>query len=114
MKVELPKPEWGIYPEDFRPRIYWGARAIITEGFVDLLPDRQSFQSEADVGKDERDEFFAWVNMQALPYLNRRIKEHNTAHIEYKSRDDRYVCIAEDRNSGGYIYIGTYTTKGAG
>ena len=24
------------------------------------------------------------------------------------SRDDSFHCIAEDRNSGGYLYIGAY------
>ena len=105
------KPEWGIYPENCTPAIDWGARAIITSGIVDLLPDRQSFTTATDVGKDEKDEFVAWVDKQALPYLNQRVKVRDTAHIEFASRDDRYFCIAEDRSSGGYLYIGAYTLK---
>ena len=38
--ITMSRPEWGLYPQNFRPRIYWGARAIITSGVVDLLPDR--------------------------------------------------------------------------
>lgn len=106
--AELPKPEWGIYPEDFTPRIYWGARAIISEGFLDLLPDRQSFQSEADVGKNERDEFMMWVNKHALPHLNERVKKYDTKNVSYSNQDGRYQCVARDRNSGGYLYIGAY------
>ena len=106
--TDLPKPEWGIYPQDFRPRIYWGARSIITGGSVDLLPDRQSFQSAPDVYKDERDEFIAWIDKQAIPYLNQKVRVQDTAHIEFSSRDGLFRCIAEDRNSGGYLYIGAY------
>lgn len=103
------RPEWGLYPQGFRPRIFWGARAIITDDTVDLLPDRQSFNTETDVDKDEKDEFVAWVDKQALPYLNQHVKKHDTAHIEFASRDGRYFCVAEDRGSGGYLYIGAYT-----
>ena len=102
------KPEWGIYPENFTPSLYWGARAIITGGFVDLLPDCQSFQKADLVTDDEKDEFVAWLDNQALPYLNQRVKAHDTAHIELSSRDNRYFCVAEDRSSGGYLYIGAY------
>lgn len=102
------KPEWGIYPKDYTPLLYWGARAIITDGFVDLLWDRQSFQKADSVTDDEKDEFMAWLGNQAIPYFNQKVKAHDTTHIEFHSRDDRFHCIAEDRNSGGYLYIGAY------
>ena len=105
------KPEWGIYPETFTPSLYWGARAIITGGTVDLLPDRQSFQRADHISDDEKDEFVAWLDNQAIPYLNRMVQAHDTAHIEFASRDKRFRCIAEDRNSGGYLYIGAYRTE---
>ena len=104
----MDKPEWGIYPEDFAPALYWGARAIITSGIVDLLPDRQSFQRADHVTDDEKDEFVVWLDKQAIPYLNQRIKAHDTSHIELHSRDDSFHCIAEDHDSGGYLYIGAY------
>lgn len=103
------RPEWGLYPQDFRPRIFWGARAIITEDTVDLLPDRQSFNTAVDVDKPEISMFLAWANKRALPYLNQLVKKHDTAHIEFASQDGSYFCVAEDRGSGGYLYIGAYT-----
>ena len=106
--ITMYSPEWGLYPKDLKPRIYWGARAIITDGVVDLLPDRQSFNAAADVSKDEKDEFVAWLDKQAIPYLNQRVQSHDTSHIEFSSRDNHYFCVAEDRNSGGYLYIGAY------
>ena len=109
--ITMSRPEWGLYPQKFRPRIYWGARAIITSGVVDLLPDRQSFTTHPSVDKDEKAEFVAWLDKQALPYLNQRLKERDTAHVEFASRYNRYLCIAEDRSSGGYLYIGAYTRK---
>ena len=42
--------EWGNYPENFTPKMYWGARAILERvsgqsgKSLDLLPDRQSFE----------------------------------------------------------------------
>ena len=104
----MQKPEWGIYPEDFDPALFWGARAIITGGAVDLLPDRQSFLKAESVTDDEKDEFVAWLDKQAIPYLNQRINAHDTAHIEFHSRDNSFHCVAEDRSSGGYLYIGAY------
>ena len=104
----MDKPEWGIYPEDFTPVLYWGARAIIIDGFVDLLPDRQSFQKAESVTNDEKDEFVAWLDKQAIPCLNQHVKARNTAHIEFHSRDNSFHCIAEDHDSGGYLYIGAY------
>lgn len=102
------RPEWGIYPEDCTPSLYWGARAIITGGTVDLLPDRQSFQRAAHVTDNEKDEFVAWLDKHAIPYLNGCVQTHSTANISFFSRDNRYHCIAEDRDSGGYLYIGAY------
>ena len=40
--------EWGDYPENFTPKMYWGARAILERESdqpgkaLHLLPDRQS------------------------------------------------------------------------
>ena len=42
--------EWGDYPENFTPKMYWGARAILERESdqpgkaLHLLPDRQSFE----------------------------------------------------------------------
>lgn len=42
--------EWGNYPENFTPKMYWGARAIFewessrSGKVLYLLPDRQSFE----------------------------------------------------------------------
>ena len=102
------KPEWGIYPENIVPSLYWGARAIITGGKVDLLPDRQSFIKADHISPDEKDEFVAWLDNQAIPYLNQSVQARDTAHIEFHSRSNRFHCIAEDRSSGGYLYIGAY------
>ena len=42
--------EWGNYPENFTPKMYWGARAILERDSggpgkaLYLLHDRQSFE----------------------------------------------------------------------
>ena len=43
--------EWGNYPENFTPKMYWGARAILERESdqpgkaLHLLPDRQRFEA---------------------------------------------------------------------
>ena len=105
------KPEWGIYPEGITPRMYWGARAIITSGEVELLWGRQSFEAEEDVSEAERDTFMDWINRKALPIVNIHVRGKNTEHIMLKSIYDPYFLIAEDRESGGYLYIGAYALR---
>lgn len=105
------QPEWGIYPEDITPRMYWGARAIITDGRVELLPDRQSFMAEDGESKKAKDAFLGWVNDKALPIVNYHVSVRDTYHIDLTGAKEGYRLIAEDRGSGGYLYIGAYALK---
>ena len=63
--------EWGNYPEDFTPKMYWGARAILERESdqpgkaLYLLPDRQSFE-QLDGSQRDQDAFFDWISLQAL------------------------------------------------
>lgn len=54
--------EWGNYPENFTPKMYWGARAILKKEnghpgkMLELLPDRQCFE-QLDGSRRSKDEF---------------------------------------------------------
>ena len=101
----MQKPEWGLYPDEFTPTLYWGARAIITKKKLDIPWDRQSFQTVDEACKEE---FMDWLNGDMIPCLEKEIQADNTSHLEIASADGRFLCVAEDHNSGGYLYIGAY------
>ena len=75
--------EWGNYPENFTPKMYWGARAILERvsgqsgKSLDLLPDRQSFE-RSDGNQREQDVFFDWINTKVLPELRRLARENHS------------------------------------
>lgn len=108
-------PEWGAMFFDNAvqrgAKMYWGARGAIRfskydlKRFLDLYPDRQSFVADDTHRKEE---FVDWLNHHAIPYLEKRVTDYSTSHIECSSKDDHFHCIAEDRNSGGYLYIGAW------
>ena len=63
--------EWGNYPENFIPKMYWGARAILERESsrpgkaLYLLPDRQSFERLVGSQRDQ-DAFMDWINNEVL------------------------------------------------
>jgi len=110
--------EWGNYPENFTPKMYWGARAILERQIgkpgksLDLLPDRQSFE-RLDGSRMDADAFIGWINKKVLPEL-RRLARENRFHewndlVTIQSEDGAFMCQATPKNSGGeYLYIGCW------
>jgi len=110
--------EWGNYPENFTPKMYWGARAILERKSVhpgkslDLLPDRQSYE-RLDGSQRNSDLFIGWINKKVLPEL-RRLARKNCFYewsdlVTIQSEDGSFVCQATPKNSGGeYLYIGCW------
>jgi len=115
--------EWGNYPENFTPKMYWGARAILERQIgkpgksLDLLPDRQSFE-RSDGSQRNPDTFITWINKKVLPEL-RRLARKNRFHewddlVTIQSADGAFVCQATPKNSGGeYLYIGCWEVDSA-
>lgn len=102
--------DFGIYPEGMELKQWWGARAILKAGMVDLLPDRQGYEGGDDA---DRDDFVNWINSTALSFLRQKAKEcffsvwEDIATID--SEDGKYHCEATPKNSGGgYLYIGAW------
>ncbi len=110
--------EWGNYPENFTPKMYWGARAILQREIgqpgksLDLLPDRQSFE-QLEGSQTDEDTFFNWINMKVLPELRRHARENRfyvwDDLVTIQSEDGSFMCQATPKNSGGeYLYIGCW------
>ena len=110
--------EWGDYPENFTPKMYWGARAILERESdqpgkaLHLLPDRQSFE-RLDGSQRDQDAFFRWINTEVLPELRRLARENHFYEwdnlVTIQSEDGAFMCQATPKGSGGeYLYIGCW------
>lgn len=94
----------------------WGARAISTGGYIDLLPDRQSWWQKTPDGKlelrggaeltQESKLLLEWVNSKGLPQLRTWWeKERYDSGAKTTINDGPYHFFAATNNSGGYLYI---------
>ena len=110
--------EWGNYPENFTPKMYWGARAILERDSggpgkaLYLLHDRQSFE-QLDGSQRDQDVFFDWINTKALPELRRLARENRFYEwkdlVTIQSEAGSFMCQATPKTSGGeYLYIGCW------
>lgn len=113
--------EWGNYPEDFIPKMYWGARAILERESgcpgkaLYLLRDRQSFE-RLDGSQRGQDTFFSWINTEVLPELRRLARENRFYEwsdlVTIQSEDGAFMCQATPKGSGGeYLYIGCWEVE---
>lgn len=103
--------DFGIYPDNESPKLWWGARGIIRYygNSLDIPWDRQSHEF-AD-GED-KDDFIYWIDKTAIPKLEECVKYRDTRKVSFDSDSGRFHCEAEDRNSGGYLYIGAWSREG--
>jgi len=113
--------EWGNYPENFIPKMYWGARAILERESgrpgksLDLLPDRQSFE-QLDGNRMDADLFIGWINKKVLPELRHHARKNHFYEwndlVTIQSEDGSFMCQATPKNSGGeYLYIGCWEVE---
>ena len=105
--------EFGIYPTTHEPKLWWGARAIITQGYIDIPWDRKSFDGNRE--SSDLDDFFYWINNVAMPEVNKLVnsRKYNGKKVElsFDSEHGCFHCETSERNSGGYLYIGCWTTE---
>ena len=110
--------EWGNYPENFTPKMYLGARAILERQSglpgkaLCLLYDRQSFE-QLEGSQRDQDVFFDWINTTALPELRRLARENRFYEwndlTTIQSEDGAFMCQATPKGSyGEYLYIGCW------
>jgi len=102
--------EFGIYPSNNIPRLWWGARAIISKREIDIPVGRYNFDGDREA-TDFRN-FFNWIENDAIKKLNDKVKSFNNKNISFDSDDGNYHCEADSKNSGGgYLYIGCWSNK---
>lgn len=113
--------EWGNYPENFTPKMYWGARAILERQsgrpgkVLCLLPDRQSFE-QLEGSQRSQDVFFDWINTKALPERRHLVRENRFYEwndlATIQSEDSSFMCQATPKGSEGeYLYIGCWEVE---
>lgn len=99
--------EFGIYPNDREPQLWIGCRAIITDGIFDVPWGRWSEDVKYESG---RDDFVWWINNIAIPRINSGLQCGQTK-FWFGSESGFYTCEADDKDSGGYLYCGFYSSK---
>ena len=99
--------EFGIYPSDREPQLWIGCRAIITDGIFDVPWGRWSEDVKYESG---RDDFVWWINNIAIPRINSGLQCGQTK-FWFGSESGFYTCETDDRDSGGYLYCGFYSSK---
>lgn len=104
---EINVKEFGIYPTTREPQLWLGCRAIITNKTFDVPFDRWSESLRYKVGADD---FISWVNHIAIPKIELCIKRGQKKFC-FSSDNGFFTCEADDRDSGGYLYCGFYSTE---
>ena len=99
--------EFGIYPANKEPQLWIGCRAIITDRIFDVPWGRWSEDIKYESG---RDDFVWWINNVAIPKLEIGIKEGKKK-FHFASESYHFICEADDRDSGGYLYVGFYSSE---
>lgn len=101
--MNAPARGWGL---DALPGAawHWSARAILRDGAVDLVWDRQGVEGEAS--EEDRKAIGAWLDAKAIPLLRaeaRTVDPGSHAWIEFAG--DGYRLRASPRRSFGYLYL---------
>ena len=99
--------EFGLYPANREPQLWIGCRAIITKRELDIPWDRWSNDIKYQDGKGD---FVKWINEIALKEVEKRVKGYQSK-FYFESKDGRFYCDADERGSGGYLYIGFGSTE---
>lgn len=99
--------EFGIYPSNREPQLWIGCRAIITDKTFDVPWGRWSEDVKYESG---RDDFVYWINHTAIPTIEKGLKQGRKA-FWFGSENGLFTCEADDKDSGGYLYCGFYSTK---
>lgn len=106
------KLAFGLTPKDNTIRA-WGARAILdlrdySKPFIDLLHDRQDYQSKKDekTDKKEKTKFVNWINKKGLPFLRKNAWQFDPSEAEQiELTQGNYYILANTNASYGYLYI---------
>lgn len=93
-------------------KMYWGARGAIRydrytkKRSLEIYPDRQGFAADDTTNKPA---FVDFINSELIPVLEKKVRARDTQRIKLESADGKFKALAEDRNSGGYLYVGAWS-----
>ena len=109
----MTKPEWGAMWFDEAVNdgavMYWGARAVINRHRgIELYRDRQGFTADDETDKAE---FFKWINSSLIPVVQQYAKKYKRGPVLTSDATGRFFAEMDDRNSGGYIYVGAWALR---
>ena len=95
--------------------INWGISFDITINGIEArfsdLTELEQKKILDDLADDYyKDDFVWWINNVAIPKLEVGVKEGRKK-FWFGSENGFYTCEADDRDSGGYLYCGFYSTK---
>lgn len=85
----------------------WGARAIITNHFLDLLADRMAFMPE-DETRDKA-ALIKWLDKKAIPWMGKLVNRIGVTDDDTHALDDgRFHLRCNARRSYGYLYVAAW------
>lgn len=87
----------------------WGARALLERGFVDLLYDRQGWETRPvyeNTSWEPSKAFCDWLSKRGMPALRKWAKDVPAdSDRVYAMREGNYALFASPNRSYGYLYI---------
>ena len=96
---------WGIQPPA-GTAVAFGARAILRDGYVDLIHDRMGFSGEPGEAREALRTFLKTKGDRTIRELATACNPA-VAH-EFSVVEDGYVVKINTRASHGYLYIGVW------
>lgn len=84
--------------------VWWGARAILSNGYVDVVWDRCQMVGGTDA---ERSALARWIDKVGMPAI-RKLAKAMTGDQDFEERFEQggYFIVANPKRSHGYLYIG--------
>jgi hypothetical protein len=88
----------------------WGARAILSQGYVDLLGDRMASLPEVPMEESEdKTALYTWMEEKAMPQIRKDAESiPGNDDMVYPIDDVRFHARYGAQRSYGYLYITTW------
>lgn len=105
------KLTWGLTPPA-RKHIAWGARAIFSQGYVDIVWDRTQMVGGTDEERARFSTFLAEFGVPELRKLVTKEKLDPRDRTTVSTQLGQWCIVCDPKASYGYLYIGVYPVDG--